>query len=548
MGPLMRAVAESRRAWLLGGALLASCGGEPPVVEAPATPSLPPPVEATPAPAPSAEAEPAPPPRVDCPEGMARLSGGEYARRLWRDSVEPTTVEVGAFCMDRTEVTVSAYGACVDAGVCTTPHDSEWIGFEPIEPKPTRLCNGLRPDRGNHPVNCVDFKQAKDYCAWRGLRLPDLDEWHWAARSGPEGRRYPWGSIRLLRQACSSRYVDRERTGAGTCEVGAHPLGDSAQGIHDLAGNVSEWTTTENPRSRWGHVTLAFVGGGYNMRNEGMLVLHQYLSERARQPYVGVRCVKPLRPAPAVPAPPSTVATCPGNAAACKLGCDRGDLASCTHLGEHHQAGAGVHRDRPKAAALYRKACDRDHAKGCTRLAFLHDRGMGVAKDFKRAAGLYQQACRLGDPEGCIEVGLYFKLGQGRARDSARAAGWFARACQLGSAEGCRRQAGGDANLKRRRTLLEKACKGGDGIGCNMLGEMHARGRGVPKDATRAAALYGRGCELRYSPACTALGEATLRGEGVPQDRTRGIQLIRQGCRAGHTHACSRAEQLDAKP
>jgi thiol-disulfide isomerase/thioredoxin len=132
--------------------------------------------------------------------------------------------EIARFLLDVTEVTVEAYAACVQAGACSEPDRGE-------------NCNFGRPERANHPVNCVDWNQANAFCAWARKRLPTDDEWQHAAESA-EGRTYPWGEEVPSHHLCwkgTSRSV-------GTCPVGSFPSGDSAQGVKDLSGNVWEWT------------------------------------------------------------------------------------------------------------------------------------------------------------------------------------------------------------------------------------------------------------------------------------------------------------------
>src|SRR5262249_19229476 len=126
-------------------------------------------------------------------------------------------VLVRAFRIDRTEVTVEAYAACIAARACTTPPD-------------------FHPERARRPVAHVTWAQALAYCRFRGARLPSEAEWELAAR-GTDGRIYPGGDEppdcpRPPLPAC----------GAAPADVGTHPSGASPYGVLDLAGNVDEWT------------------------------------------------------------------------------------------------------------------------------------------------------------------------------------------------------------------------------------------------------------------------------------------------------------------
>jgi formylglycine-generating enzyme required for sulfatase activity len=135
-------------------------------------------------------------------------------------------VTLTAFRIDRTEVTVSAYADCHDSGSCSAPDTSGMSG----------RCNWDKPERVDHPINCVTWEQARVYCAWVGKRLPTEAEWEMAARGG-DGRRYPWGNeVPLCSRANYGRCV-----GDVTEPVGSHPTGASASGALDMAGNVDEW-------------------------------------------------------------------------------------------------------------------------------------------------------------------------------------------------------------------------------------------------------------------------------------------------------------------
>ena len=90
----------------------------------------------------------------------------------------------------------------------------------------------------SHPVNEVSWPGARDYCAWKGLRLPTEAEWEKAAR-GTGARRYPWGD--------ATPSTAHARFGAGwteTAPVDAHPAGASPYGVLDLAGNNWEWVSS----------------------------------------------------------------------------------------------------------------------------------------------------------------------------------------------------------------------------------------------------------------------------------------------------------------
>jgi formylglycine-generating enzyme required for sulfatase activity len=89
-----------------------------------------------------------------------------------------------------------------------------------------------------HPVNEVTWQGARQYCAWHGARVPTEAEWEAAAR-GRERRIYPWGN----QPPTPGRAVYGRRSNE-TEAVGRRPAGATPEGVHDLAGNVAEWTST----------------------------------------------------------------------------------------------------------------------------------------------------------------------------------------------------------------------------------------------------------------------------------------------------------------
>jgi formylglycine-generating enzyme required for sulfatase activity len=176
-----------------------------------------------------------------CGPGMARVPAGDLV------AGDPSK-SVDSFCMDVSEVSVKSYAACVKSKACTTPAPKgDWMAATPEEKKArNETCNGLRADRNDHPINCVDALQADAYCKAQGKRLPTDLEWEWAARSGAARFKFPWGPESPDVQLCWSAFKSR----TGTCPIGSYPKGDDAYGIHDLAGNVREWTSTTHGQDR----------------------------------------------------------------------------------------------------------------------------------------------------------------------------------------------------------------------------------------------------------------------------------------------------------
>ena len=105
------------------------------------------------------------------------------------------------------------------------------------------------PDFNNpsQPVVGVCWYEAAAYTNWlaeltgRPFRLPSEPEWEWAARRG--GRPFPWG-----RRWDENRLNSLEGRVMRATPVGAYPQGATEDGIHDLAGNVWEWTATRYAR------------------------------------------------------------------------------------------------------------------------------------------------------------------------------------------------------------------------------------------------------------------------------------------------------------
>lgn len=213
----------------------------------------------------------------------------------------PTYERVGPFLLDVTEVTVGAYAECARAGAC--PPAATTVRWAVIARGDREAwgaaCNGDRADRVDHPANCVDWNQAAAYCAWAGKRLPSEAEWEWAARNGRLDTTYPWGDEPPGPQLCWSGWgSDGGRAlDAGTCPAGSFPGGETRSGLKDLAGNVSEWTSSTtlagaDSRGRGGTTVPIHRGGSWADADPADVTAIRRPAEPRthRDPRIGFRC------------------------------------------------------------------------------------------------------------------------------------------------------------------------------------------------------------------------------------------------------------------
>ncbi|MGH7789226.1 MAG: formylglycine-generating enzyme family protein [Candidatus Binatia bacterium] len=192
---------------------------------------------------------------VAVPAGKALLGCNEAVDSECEPDEKPGgIVELTAFEIDTTEVTVAQYRACVEAGACSAQGLELPTSGTADEPDLAWTCNWGKPERDQHPINCLDWEAAAIFCKWVKKRLPTGKEWERAAR-GTDGRRYPWGNegVRPAPQAnlADQTLLDHKPRGWGLAEfndgflstapVGSFAAGDSPIGAKDMAGNVWEF-------------------------------------------------------------------------------------------------------------------------------------------------------------------------------------------------------------------------------------------------------------------------------------------------------------------
>jgi formylglycine-generating enzyme required for sulfatase activity len=201
---------------------------------------------------------------VTVPGGTMTLGANDQSNN------PPYSSTVATFLMDVGEVTVSAYASCVAAVTCTLPDTSA-------------NCTWGVSGKENHPINCVDWQQATDFCSSTGKRLPTEQEWEYAARYD-DSRDYPWGSA-----APSATLANYSSNVGGTTAVGSYPSGASKLGIQDLAGNVWEWTSTWYTSG----TSRVLRGGSWSYAESTLRAAYRFgYSPSNRHSLIGFRCAR----------------------------------------------------------------------------------------------------------------------------------------------------------------------------------------------------------------------------------------------------------------
>ena len=223
---------------------------------------------------------------------MAVIPGGRYT--LGSDQGPPSSrpahsMVLGSFGLDVGEVSTRDYAGFVREGRAPAPWNTQ-------------------PDSAL-PVTRVTHGEAMAYCRWKHPpegRLPTEAEWEAAAR-GPGGRAFPWG------ESWNVSAANTESSGRNApAPVGSYPAGRTPEGVHDLIGNVWEWTMTPMgpypggqpiPNLPPGVEYYVIRGGAWNTPDStASPITRGYLPPaggRADLDKTGFRCVMPARDAEA---------------------------------------------------------------------------------------------------------------------------------------------------------------------------------------------------------------------------------------------------------
>ncbi|MGH3752727.1 MAG: ergothioneine biosynthesis protein EgtB [Pseudonocardiaceae bacterium] len=161
----------------------------------------------------------------------------------------------------------------------------------------------------DEPVVHVSFFEAQAYAAWAGKRLPTEIEWEKAARFDPatgRSRRFPWGD-----EDPTPAHANLGQRYLQPAPAGSYPAGASPLGVHQLIGDVWEWTSSgfagypgfaAFPYREYSEV---FLGGDYRMLRGGSFgtdatvcrgTFRNWDHPVRRQIFTGFRCARDAHP------------------------------------------------------------------------------------------------------------------------------------------------------------------------------------------------------------------------------------------------------------
>jgi formylglycine-generating enzyme required for sulfatase activity len=211
---------------------------------------------------------------------------------------EAARVRLGAFAIDRTEVTVAAFARYAAArGVVTAAERDggghEYLGGWVRRPGWTFRAPSGAPAAPNDPAAHVTWAEASHYCAHAGGRLPRLAEWREAAYT--ERRAAPTDGFergRTYRYPVGDEPAGMNGSGADPWPRHA-PAGATKRGVnglYDMGGNLWEWLA-----DRRGDEALTAGGSWWYGPAQAEAGGTQWKAAEFNAVYIGFRCVYDAR-------------------------------------------------------------------------------------------------------------------------------------------------------------------------------------------------------------------------------------------------------------
>ena len=221
---------------------------------------------------------------VEARPGMKQVPGGTFtmgSERFYPEEAPTRRVAVDAFLMDETPVTNAEFARFVaETGHVTFAEMApDYPGMDPELAHPGSLVFAMTagpvdlsdvsqwwqfrlgaswrhpygPESSiegieDHPVVHVVHRDAEAYARWAGKALPTEAEWEFAARGGIDGADFAWGDTLAPDGQIMANYwrglfpFANQKRGGWELTTPVRSFPANGYGLHDLIGNVWEWT------------------------------------------------------------------------------------------------------------------------------------------------------------------------------------------------------------------------------------------------------------------------------------------------------------------
>jgi uncharacterized protein len=190
------------------------------------------------------------------------------------------------------------------------------------------------------------------------------------------------------------------------------------------------------------------------------------------------------------------------------------DAAAMTLIGELNNQGLGLRQDATKAASWYKLAATRGDANALSSLAMMTLQGQGLQQNIPQGRQLLEQAASKHHAVASYNLAVIL-LAEGTP-----------------------------ASLERAVSLLNIAAQSEISAAQHALGVLHAQGRGVPQNKSKAAEFFAKATANGDIAAEVEYAIMLFNGDGVAKDEARAARFFQRSARRDNAIAQNRLARL----
>lgn len=167
-------------------------------------------------------------------------------------------------------------------------------------------------------------------------------------------------------------------------------------------------------------------------------------------------------------------------------------------------------------------------------------------KKYDEAIKIWQGLCDEKDMRSCVNLGFLHDNGLGVKQDKTKANKLYEKACSGGDWLGCKNLALSyfkEQNFSKAAEIFAKGCELKDGFSCANLGYQYENGDGIVQDKLKAVEFYKKGCLFEDGFACLNLGVS----EANANNFKKAEELFKKSCDFGNKQGCEYHKQITSE-